>query len=144
MKMTPVAQTAGVYATRIHILEGSFMRLSDVLTLTRARFVSATGSPNLEVRAGFAADLMSDALRYDLSGALLVSGLATPQVVRTAEMADVAAILMVRDKVPPSEALDLAEELGIPFLTTQLTMFETCGRLCAGGLPPCERCNGHK
>ena len=54
------------------------MRLSDVLTLTRARFVSATGSPNLEVRAGFAADLMSDALRYDLSGALLVSGLATP------------------------------------------------------------------
>ena len=120
------------------------MRLSDVLTLTRARFVSATGSPNLEVRAGFAADLMSDALRYDLSGALLVSGLATPQVVRTAEMADVAAILMVRDKVPPPEALDLAEELGIPFLTTELTMFETCGRLCAGGLPPCERCNGHK
>ena len=49
------------------------MRLSDVLTLTRARFVSANGSPNLEVRAGFAADLMSDALRYDLSGALLVA-----------------------------------------------------------------------
>ena len=55
-----------------------------------------------------------------------------------------AAILMVRDKVPPSEALDLAEELGIPFLSTELTMFETCGNLFAGGLPPCERCNGHK
>jgi hypothetical protein len=59
-------------------------------------------------------------------------------------MADVAAILMVRDKIPPPETLDLAEEVGIPFLSTQLTMFETCGRLFAGGLPPCERCNGHK
>jgi len=38
----------------------------------------------------------------------------------------------------------VAEELGIPFLSTQLTMFETCGKLFAGGLPPCERCNGHK
>jgi len=120
------------------------MRLREVLTLTQARFVSANVNPDVEVRAGFAADLMSDALRYDLSGALLVSGLATPQVVRTAEMVDVAAILMVRDKIPPPEALDLADEIGIPFLSTQLTMFETCGRLLAGGLPPCERCNGYK
>jgi hypothetical protein len=120
------------------------MRLRDVLTLTQARFISPNVNPNLEVRAGFAADLMSDALRYDLAGALLVSGLATPQVVRTAEMADVAAILMVRDKVPPPEALDLSEEVGIPFLSTELTMFETCGRLLAGGLLPCERCNGYR
>jgi hypothetical protein len=120
------------------------MRLRDVLALTQAHFVSANVSPQTEVRAGFAADLMSDALRYDLSSALLVSGLATPQVVRTAEMADVAAILLVRDKIPPPEALDLAEEVGIPFMSTQLTMFETCGRLFAGGLPACERCNGHK
>ena len=120
------------------------MRLRDVMTMTQARSVSPNVSPYAEVRAGFAADLMSDALRYDLSGALLVSGLATPQVVRTAEMADVAAILMVRDKVPSSEALELAEEVGIPFLTTQLTMFEACGRLFAAGLPACERCNGYK
>jgi hypothetical protein len=120
------------------------MRLREVLTLTQARFVSANVGPDVEVRAGFAADLMSDALRYDLSGALLVSGLATPQVVRTAEMADVAAILMVRDKTPPPEALELAEEVGIPFMSTQLTMFETCGKLFAGGLPACERCNGYK
>jgi hypothetical protein len=120
------------------------MRLREVLTLTQARFVSANASTDVEVRAGFAADLMSDALRYDLSDALLVSGLATPQLVRTAEMADVAAILMVRDKIPPPEALELAEELGIPFLSTELTMFETCGKLFAGGLLPCKRCNGYK
>jgi hypothetical protein len=120
------------------------MRLRDVLVLAEAQPISPNVNPSVEVRAGFAADLMSDALRYDLSGALLVSGLANHQVVRTAEMADVSAILMVRGKTPPPETLELAEEVGIPFLGTELTMFETCGRLLAAGLPPCERCNGYK
>ena len=120
------------------------MRLREVLVLADARAISLNMPPNLEVRSGFAADLMSDALRYDLSQALLVSGLANPQVVRTAEMADVAAILMVRGKVPPPETLDLAEEIGIPFLTTALTMFETCGRLFGAGLPPCKLYDGQK
>ena len=34
------------------------MRLRDVLALTQARFVSPNASPHLEVRAGFAADLI--------------------------------------------------------------------------------------
>ncbi len=118
------------------------MRLHEIMSLTRGRSISANINPTLEVRAGFAADLMSDALRYDLSGALLVSGLATPQVVRTAEMADVAAILMVRGKVPAQETLDLADELGIAFLGSEMTMFEACGRLLAAGLPACKRFNG--
>jgi hypothetical protein len=118
------------------------MRLKDVMAMLGARFVSSCCEPDLEVRAGFAADLMSDALRYDLSQALLVSGLVNPQVVRTAEMADVAAILMVRGKVPPADTVDLADEIGIPFLSTELTMFESCGRLFAAGLPACKRCNG--
>ncbi len=118
------------------------MRLCEVMALTDARPISPNINPTTEVYAGFAADLMSDALRYDLSQALLVSGLANPQVVRTAEMADVVAILMVRGKMPPQETLDLAEELGIPFLGTDLTMFESCGRLFAAGLPACKRSPG--
>ena len=122
--------------------KGSAMRLREIMTLAEARSLSLNLTPNLEVRCGFAADLMSDVLRYDLSQALLLSGLANPQIVRTAEMADVAVVLMVRGKIPPPETLDLAEEVGIPILTTELTMFETCGRLSAAGLPACKRNNG--
>lgn len=118
------------------------MRLRDVMSILGARSISHEMNELLEVRAGFAADLMSDALRYDLAQALLVSGLANPQVVRTAEMADVSAILMVRGKTPPPETLSLAEEVGIPFLTTDLTMFESCGRLFSAGLPACKRLSG--
>lgn len=118
------------------------MRVRDVLRVTDAQPISPNLNLDLEVEVGFAADLMSDALRYDLSQALLVSGLANPQVVRTAEMADVAAILMVRGKMPPPETLALADEVGIPFLGTKLTMFESCGRLLAAGLPACKRMGG--
>jgi hypothetical protein len=118
------------------------MQLRDVMATLGARLVSSHCDPTIEIRAGFAADLMSDALRYDLSQALLVSGLANPQVVRTAEMADVAAILMVRGKVPPADTLDLAEETGVPFLSTDLTMFESCGRLFSAGLSACKRLYG--
>lgn len=118
------------------------MLLRDVMATLGARLVSSGCDPYLDVQAGFAADLMSDALRYDLSQALLVSGLANPQVVRTAEMADVAAILMVRGKIPPADTLDLADEIGIPFLSTELTMFESCGRLFCAGLRPCKPYSG--
>jgi hypothetical protein len=120
------------------------MRLSAVLALTEAKPISPDlVDPNLEVCSGAAADLMSDCLRYDLNCALLVSGLANPQVVRTAEMADVSAILMVRGKAAPRETLELAREVGIPILCTGLTMFEVCGRLYAAGLPACKLRNGH-
>jgi hypothetical protein len=118
------------------------MRLRDILTITESRPISPALDPDREVHCGGAADLMSDVLRYSLSRALLVSGLANPQVVRAAEMAEVAAILLVRGKLPPPETQELASEVGIPILGTELGMFEACGRLYAAGLPACQRRNG--
>jgi hypothetical protein len=122
------------------------MRLQDVLTLTQASLsircpAQATRQAILarEVGVAFAADLMSDVLCYDVSRGLLITGLINPQIVRTAEMADVSAILMVRDKKPLPETIQLAEETDIPLMGTPITMFEACGRLYAAGLSPAPR-----
>jgi predicted transcriptional regulator len=122
------------------------MRLQDILTLTQADIlVAGVTQPNhqnilnREVRVAFGADLMSDVLRYDVAQGLLITGLINPQIVRTAEMADASAILMVRGKKPLSETLQLAAEVNIPIIGTQMTMFETCGRLYAAGLPAAPR-----
>lgn len=120
------------------------MRLREVMQVAQARSILAGLDSDVEVRSCFAADLMSDALRYDLEQALLISGLVNPQVVRTAEMADVAAVLMARGKVPTPESVQLAEELGIPLLGTDITMYETCGRLYAAGLPSCALHSGQE
>jgi predicted transcriptional regulator len=118
------------------------MRLRDVFTTTQAKLLSP-GSAEFyldgEVRSGFGADLMSDVLRYDVAHGLLITGLINPQIIRTAEMADAAAILMVRGKTPLSETVQLAQQIDIPIIGTDLTMFETCGRLYAAGLPAARR-----
>jgi predicted transcriptional regulator len=118
------------------------MRLRDVLTITQARPLSPDPDLGREIQSGFASDLMSDVLCYDVAQGLLISGLTNPQVIRTAEMADVAAVLMVRGKVPLPETIDLANQVGIPILGTELIMFEACGRLYAAGLPACRRHSG--
>jgi len=122
------------------------MRLSEVIDTIKARFFLPdsveTPDPSvleLELQVGGSADLMSDVLCFNLSRGLLVTGLINPQSVRTAEMADVAALLVVRGKTPPPETIKIAWEVGIPIVGTEMTMFETCGRLFGAGLPAAER-----
>jgi hypothetical protein len=49
-------------------------------------------------------------------------------------MADIKAVVFVRGKYPPPETIALAEEKGIPLLSTSYTMYESCGRLYQAGL----------
>jgi hypothetical protein len=119
------------------------MRLRDVISVAEAECFTPDVDLESEVTCAFASDLMSDVLRYDINQGLLISGLVNPQVARTAEMADVAAILVVRGKVPPPETVELAQEIGVPLLGTNLIMFETCGRLFAAGLRASRAHNGH-
>ncbi len=113
------------------------MTLTEVLALIDGRAVSAHTDLNQEVRMACGADLMSDVLAFSHAGTLLMTGLTNPQVVRTAEMAGVQAIVFVRGKYPPPETISLAEEKSIPLLASRYTMYETCGRLYAAGLESC-------
>ncbi len=91
-------------------------------------------SKNIEVYSAFASDLMSDVLAFASSEMLLITGLTNPQAVRTAEMADMPAILFVRGKYPPEMTIELAERIGIAILLSPYTMFETSGLLYEAGL----------
>jgi predicted transcriptional regulator len=77
---------------------------------------------------------MSDVLAFVHDQSLLLTGLVNPQVVRTAEMMDIRCIVFVRGKEPDQKILELAEETGLALLSTQLRMYEACGRLYEGGL----------
>ena len=90
---------------------------------------------SMEIKTVFASDLMSDVLTFVKPGSLLLTGLTNPQVVRTAEMSDIALICFVCGKRPQEGTIDLAREKNIPLLTTDLSMYESCGRLFEKGLP---------
>lgn len=113
------------------------MKLSEALRIIEGRVISTDVDLETDVTTGGGANLMSDVLAFTHAGALLLTGLTNPQVVRTADMAAVQAIVFVRDKLPSTETVLLAEEKGIPLLASQYTLYETCGKLYKAGLPSC-------
>jgi len=113
------------------------VKFSEVVSIVQGQILSEAGA-DLELTCGSASDLMSDVLAFTEAGSVLFTGLTNPQSVRTAEMADVKAIVFVRGKQPPEETIELAREKGIPLAATPLPMFEVCGRLYAAGLRSCD------
>lgn len=111
--------------------------LSEVKKILEADVIGGEDQLGKEVFTAFAADLMSDVLAFAKSGSLLLTGLTNPQVVRTADILEIAAIVLVRGKRPPQETVQLAQDLKIPILTTRYILFEASGRLHEKGIVGC-------
>jgi len=114
------------------------MLLGEICKILEADLVSNVKSFDKEINMVCGSDLMSDVLAFIKADSLLLTGLVNPQVVRTAEMAEIAAICFVRGKRPQDEAIKLANEKKIPLLATTLSMYESCGRLHKRGLRGCD------
>jgi predicted transcriptional regulator len=74
-------------------------------------------------------DLMSDVLVTEHDDFLLVTSLASEQVVRTADIVDARAILLANGKHPQPALKQLAESQQIPLLTSSLSTFDICRAL---------------
>ena len=114
------------------------MKLKRIAEVLGAEIVTGSDLLDMEVEMACGSDLMSDVLAFVKSGALLLTGLTNPQVVRTAEMADLVAICFVRGKRPDKETVQMAESKKIPLLISPRPMFESCGRLHGLGLSGCS------
>ena len=113
------------------------MTLREVKEILDAEVVVGHDRMDVEITEAGCADLMSDVLVYCKTGCLLLTGLNNPQIVRTADVLDIAAIVIVRGKVPSPETVQLAKELQIPILTTKYILFESVGRLYTRGIVGC-------
>ena len=111
------------------------MKLREIINLLQARVLVGDGLlDEIEVDRCFSADLMSDVLGRTHANGILITGLTNPQAVRTADIADIKAVCVVRGKVPEPDTVALAKQKDIPLFTTKLTMFEACGILYQNGL----------
>jgi len=113
-------------------------RISGAVPVTLADVCAAIGAeviwcPDLTtpVTGVVAADLMSDVLVDARPGCVLVTGLANVQTIRTAVIADLAAVIFARGKAVPPEVLELARESKVPVFRTQRSLFEAAGKLYA-------------
>jgi predicted transcriptional regulator len=114
------------------------MNVQDLIRIVNGTICTEADNLDREIKGGCGADLMSDVLASIQPEAVLLTGLCNPQVIRTAQMADVAAVVLVRGKQPPKETIQLANAENIPLIITPFGMFELCGRLYMAGLTSLE------
>ena len=114
------------------------MKLEEVRRILECEVITGEDRLDTEIKMVCGCDLMSDVLAFIKADALLLTGLANRQAIRTAEVADVRAVVFVRGKRLDEETVALAEEKGLPVLVTDLLLYEACGRLYAQGLPGCQ------
>jgi predicted transcriptional regulator len=109
------------------------MKLSDIVKILDAK-VLAGHDKEMDISSACGSDLMSDVMAFVKDNVLLLTGLVSPQVIRTAEMMDIKAVVFVRGKNPGQAVLDLANEKGMVVLSTKNPMFIACGKLYSAGL----------
>jgi predicted transcriptional regulator len=113
--------------------------LRQAVDVIRAEVIVPAPPEAAELSGGFAADLMSDVLAFAHTGSLLITGLATDQMVRTAAIKHLAAVVVVEGKQVDGETVEVAQEEGIAIFRTSLPKYEVCGLLVQAGLRPCRR-----
>jgi predicted transcriptional regulator len=110
------------------------MKLAEVKEALQCTVLAGEDGLAAEVELVVASDGMSEILAFARPGALMLTGLTNVQSVRTADIANVRAIVYVRGKRPDGQALNLARKQGIPVLATRSGMFDACGILRERGL----------
>ena len=116
-------------------MEQRGVSLSDICGLVAGRIHTDEASArDKRVEKAFCSDLMSDVLTLLTDNLLLITGLNNVQAVRTAEMSDIGAILLVRGKEPNEKMVELAHSSGIVLISSPYSMYRAGGILFQSGL----------
>lgn len=102
------------------------MKIKEIVNILDAEVLTGEDLLEQDIEAFAASDLLSDVLALGKDNFLLLTGLTSQQVVRTAEIAGGIGVVFVRGKAPEQEAIGLARSHHIPLLMTSKTMFEAC------------------
>lgn len=118
------------------------MKLSEVRDILGAEVLTGGELLDNEVNSACGCDLMSDVLAFVKDRALLLTGLMNPQVIRTAEMMDITAIIFVRGKQPEDALVGMAKMKDMVLMSTEYPLYVACGKLYQNGLTGGGQQNG--
>jgi len=110
------------------------MKIEELIKILKARILVGQDQLDKVITGGGAADLMDDVLAAAAKDCALLTGVTTAQVLQTARIAQVGAVVIVRKKKPPEDVVDLACAFKIPLLLTDYSLFVACGRLYMNGI----------
>ena len=112
------------------------MKIEKIIQLLDAKILCGQNRINDDISNAFSSDLMSDVLTLDAENILLITGLANVQIIRTAEVAEIHYLVIVRNKKVSDDIVKLAAELNMVLVESPYSMFKASGILYAHGLKP--------
>lgn len=108
------------------------LKLSSVITAVQAQ--PLTDPAAVDITGCYISDLLSDVLAHAQPGMLWVTLQTHRNVISTASMKDISAVLFTTGRKPAPAIIAEAEVGNITLLTTPLTTYEAAGRLWEAGL----------
>ncbi|NMB11077.1 MAG: hypothetical protein GX977_02200 [Firmicutes bacterium] len=114
------------------------MKIREIVDIIDAELLTKPSHMDRQILSVCGADLMSDVLAFTKAKTLLLTGLTSIQVVRTAGVVDLAGIVFVRGKRPSPDVIEMANSEDLPLLVTNHPLYETCGKLYRCGLKGCS------
>ncbi len=124
------------YTSRNHPIQqvDRQMKIAEIKKALKATVLVGEDQMDHSITGAGSADLMEDVLAAATEGCALLTGVVTEQVIRTAKVAGVRAIVFVRGKQPEKRVIDLAASYKIPLLLTRYSLFVASGKLYMEGL----------
>ena len=104
------------------------MMIEDVVKTLDGKLVAGADTGRA-VGAVVANDLMSDVLLDDSDDILLLTSLASDQVIRTANIIGAMGVVVHNGKPLPEAMCQAAKNFGIPLISTPLAKYQSCVRI---------------
>ena len=111
------------------------MTVNAIAAILEARVAVGAEHMEREVACAGAADMQSVILARGQRDMVLLTSQLTIQSIHSCALSDVSVVVLVRGTELSPRALQLAGEKGMAVLTVPHTLYESCGRLYAAGLP---------
>lgn len=112
------------------------MKIDKIIQLLNAKILCGHHRISDNISNAFSSDLMSDVLTLDAENILLITGLVNVQIIRTAEVAEIQHLVVVRNKKVSDDIVELAKTLNMVLIESPYSMFKASGILYANGLNP--------
>jgi hypothetical protein len=82
-----------------------------------------------EITGGYTGDLLSDVMAHSKAGDIWVTRQVHANVIAVAALKELAAVVVVQGALPDPDTVERASREGIPILATDMSAFETVGRI---------------
>ena len=89
-----------------------------------------------EVEGAFMSDMLSDVMAGAKAGNVWVTVQTHKNIIAAANLVDVPAIIVVRDKKVPEDTLQMANRVGVTVFATELDSYQIAVRLYEAGIKP--------